>query len=143
MQTPSLVSLLYVSRIAPGLDEGRTVATITRQARTHNAIAGVSGVLVFDGESFAQLVEGVSPTIAALRDRILQDDRHRDAKVLWFGASGAEREYPGWDLGYVLADEDGGIRIESLRELDGEVALDAFRTLVRSLDTGVSSGTVT
>ena len=135
MQTPPLMSFLYVSRVAPGLAEAKTVASITRQARVHNAIAGITGVLVFDGESFAQLVEGIPPSIVDLHHRILRDERHRDVQTLWFGEAGVEREYPGWELGYLLSEDNASMQIDRLRGLGEREALDAFREMVAALDT--------
>ena len=56
--------LLFVSSLAPGAAPD-TVITIARQARRNNARTGITGLLVFDGKYFAQLMENSTEAVVA------------------------------------------------------------------------------
>ena len=127
------MGFLYTSKLSPKSDP-TAVANITRDARGRNALDGISGVLVFDGECFAQFVEGPAPAVTALHERIARDKRHVDVLTLWHGAVDGTRRFPNWRLGYLLIDEPGGEELSSLRALRGDAAIDAFCRLTSRLD---------
>lgn len=130
---PDLFTLLYVSSLAP---RGRIsdVGDIARTSRLRNALDGITGLLVFDGTSFTQLVEGPLISIEALRARLAEDRRHVDMEVLVFDWVDDERRFPNWQLGYHFADNDGG-ELAALRGLCGAEALAKFEALRASVDT--------
>ena len=135
---PSTVTLLYVSRLAPGLNPA-TVATIARVARIRNRQDGVTGLLAFDGSSFTQLLEGPAHALVDLERRLRRDRRHVDMDVLSYAPSpSGVRRFPDWQLGF-LAVEAGDAGIERLRSARGEAALALFEAVLPSLDTGVSA----
>jgi Sensors of blue-light using FAD len=72
---PPLERLVYVSRAAPGLVT-EDVYAIIRTAHARNAVAGISGALVFLDGYFAQLIEGPPPSLSALAARLRADPRH-------------------------------------------------------------------
>jgi len=128
MQEPSvtpLFSLLYVSRMAlPQADE---VDRICRQSQANNRRDGITGLLVFDGAAFCQLVEGPQAALAELRQRLERDRRHVDMRVLHFGPAPARR-FPSWRLGYAfVADADA---IETVQRAGSESALQAFEATI-------------
>lgn len=128
---------LYVSALAPAASPG-DVGAITRQSRVNNAAHGISGLLVFDGESFVQLVEGPSYAIAALRERLLRDPRHHRVEPLSFRIADGPRRFAGWQLGYHAVDAaDGGL--ERLRGLRDDEAFAAFEALLPAVDVGAGS----
>ncbi|KPF65892.1 hypothetical protein IP69_16610 [Bosea sp. AAP35] len=51
-------------------------------SRKNNEAADVTGYLIFDGESFIQVLEGPHDALQATMDRIARDERHRDVAVL-------------------------------------------------------------
>lgn len=62
-----------------------------------NASAGITGVLLFDGRRFLQVLEGPEPEVQALFQRLLADPRHRDVQtVLHTGAT--QRSFSGWSM---------------------------------------------
>ena len=130
----SLYGFLYVSRLAAG-SRPCTVADIARDARGRNSLDGITGLLVFDGEGFAQFVEGPSPAVASLHDRIALDKRHVDVLTLWHGPLDGARRFPNWRLGYLLM-EDSDQELGALRALRGDAAITAFCRLTAHLDVG-------
>ncbi|EOW6771498.1 diguanylate phosphodiesterase [Cronobacter muytjensii] len=70
-----LSTLIYRSRAKGDIDQA-SLAAIVRQAQTRNAQMQVSGILVFDGDQFLQVLEGPLSSVEALFARISQDERH-------------------------------------------------------------------
>ncbi|MDI7490971.1 diguanylate phosphodiesterase [Cronobacter dublinensis] len=70
-----LSTLIYRSRARGDIDQASLTA-IVRQAQTRNAQMQVSGILVFDGHQFLQVLEGPLSSVEALFARISNDERH-------------------------------------------------------------------
>lgn len=108
-----LVNLIYASEavVAPPLasavasmgleaSTSRDVHDIVATSREHNAAHGITGVLVYDGTTFGQVLEGPDGAIEALFGRIRRDRRNR--RVLALGIESiAERSFPSWSMGFV------------------------------------------
>lgn len=115
---PLLFRYFYVSRIAPGVPRS-AVADILRVSRAFNRQHEVSGVLLFDGEHFAQLLEGGPEHVEPLAARIESDARHTDVDVRLRVQGRLERRFRDWRCGWV--DQEG--LIEPLA--DAAVPMDA------------------
>ena len=135
MNTPAsdLFTMLYVSALAPRARIS-DVADIARISRPRNALCGITGLLVFDGTSFTQQVEGPRRSIGALRTRLAEDRRHADMEVLVFDWTSDERRFPDWQLGYHFADYEGN-ELAALRGSRDAEALEKFEALLASVDT--------
>ncbi|WP_319737187.1 diguanylate phosphodiesterase [Cronobacter sakazakii] len=70
-----LSTLIYRSRLKGDIDQA-SLQAIVRQAQTRNAQMQVSGILVFDGHQFLQVLEGPLHAVEALFECISQDERH-------------------------------------------------------------------
>ena len=128
-------TLLFVSDLAPSapLD---SVAGIARQARTNNARTDITGLLVFDGEHFAQLMEGPQAAVVSVAELMRTDRRHRAMEILYSVPSLKPRRFPSWRLGYLLMDlQEFGVA--SLRGQQGPAALEAFHFMLPALDMAV------
>nr|WP_246867705.1 BLUF domain-containing protein [Rhizobacter sp. SG703] len=101
--TTFVYRLLYLSHLAPGRDFS-VVAQILHVSRERNQSLGISGVLVFDGARFCQLIEGARPQIVSLAQRIQADPRHTGYRVLFEGEDGSARLLPRWRTGYCEPD---------------------------------------
>ena len=100
--------VLYVSEalVDPCGDGPRNIIDVST---VRNASLGVTGVLCFSGDHFAQLLEGPPGALDVLMGAIRRDARHRILRE-WSPETAMEpRWYPGWAMGYVY-DE----RIEAL-----------------------------
>lgn len=141
MITPSsdLFTLLYISTFAPRARLS-DVADIARTSRRRNSQDGITGLLVFDGASFVQLVEGPDEAVAALRVRLAEDRRHFDMDVQVFDYVDDERRFPDWDLGYHFAEGEGD-ELSSTRGLRGAAALARFETIRSRVDTLAGAAT--
>jgi hypothetical protein len=128
----SLQHFLYTSRLAPGAGF-EVVPSILEVSRARNRERGLTGILVFDGERFAQWLEGPPAQVLALAARIEADTRHVDLRVLYAGCrTAAARRSERWSAGYAEAAD--------LDRLHGETAprdaaaLDLFISLAPAFD---------
>ena len=103
----ALFSLLYVSEMsAPDAHE---VRRICEQSRANNLRDHITGLLVFDGHTFCQFVEGGEGAIAALLGRLERDPRHCRMRLLQFGPLAGARRFPIWRRGYAYSADPSAI----------------------------------
>lgn len=121
--------ILYVSQLAPQTPV-RVIADIARQSRVANHARGITGMLVFDGSLFCEQIEGSEASVKALMARMALDSRHTDIHILHQGAL-AERRFRRFSMGYTHTPENA---LESLRQLTGKPALNAFVSMISGLD---------
>ena len=91
-----LRTLTYTSRVRQELGEG-DLERIVHAARTLNALDGVTGLLVFNGWYFLQIVEGTDDAIGDLLRRLTSDPRHHDIVVREDRAVDS-RSFPDWSM---------------------------------------------
>lgn len=92
----SLKSLTYTSFARLDL-EASDLESIHRTARDVNALEGITGLLIFNGTHFLQIVEGVPDAIDDLVDRLRRDPRHSGIEVRDERAI-EERSFPDWSM---------------------------------------------
>ena len=94
-----LVRLLYASRATSPVDAD-TLSAILKKSRSHNAAAGVTGLLCFSGGIFLQVLEGGRMPVNRLYNRIAADARHPTWHCSAMPRS-RERSFAGWSMGQV------------------------------------------
>ncbi|MGB5735072.1 MAG: BLUF domain-containing protein [Thiohalocapsa sp.] len=72
-------------------------------ARKHNAGIGVTGLLLFQGQHFLQVLEGDAETVRELFKHICKDPRHGNVALL-FEELVSERQYRDWSMGFQALD---------------------------------------
>jgi hypothetical protein len=93
-----LVRLLYCSRAvdtSPG-----AIEAILAQARQHNPVSGITGILCYGGGIFLQAIEGGRMQVSELFGTIQGDARHKDVALLHYEEI-FERRFGGWSMGQV------------------------------------------
>jgi hypothetical protein len=130
-QTASAFQLLYVSQLAPRADFS-AVKSIAEVARHKNSQLDISGALLFDGERFAQLLEGNEADIRFLMNSIEGDARHTNLVVL-AALEADKRHVPErWSSGY--CDPEELSPLDGPRPLRGTAAMDVFLSVLRGAD---------
>jgi hypothetical protein len=76
-----MLRLIYFSTARLGLDHGDLEALLAAAA-AHNRAAGITGVLLFNGLNFLQVLEGPAAAVEALFERIVGDPRHGGVALL-------------------------------------------------------------
>ncbi|MGI4765000.1 MAG: BLUF domain-containing protein, partial [Janthinobacterium lividum] len=98
-----LYRLVYTSRnlLAGGESEqSAAVGAILAASKRNNARVGVTGALLFNAGSFAQVLEGPRAAVETTFERIQRDARHSDVSVLQCDPV-VERGFPNWSMAFV------------------------------------------
>ncbi|WP_205665224.1 BLUF domain-containing protein [Caldimonas tepidiphila] len=112
---PHVHRVFYVSRarVDPCGPEPRRILEV---ATGRNARLGVTGLLFFSGDHFAQVLEGPRAALEEVMDSIRRDPRHEMLLEWPVTPAGGERWFPSWAMAY-LFDE----RLEALIERLGRL----------------------
>lgn len=78
----------------------RELAQILEVARRKNLANGVTGALLHNAGSFAQVLEGPRDVIEETFERIQCDDRHGEVMLLHAGPI-RQRSFPEWSMAFV------------------------------------------
>jgi hypothetical protein len=102
----SLVRLIYRSRGAvPGSVLPTAVGAILDRAWTHNPGHGITGVLLFDGAFFLQVIEGTLASVEDLYEAIARDLRHEAIELIDFLPT-ETRDYADFSMAYLEVSEN-------------------------------------
>lgn len=96
------LSLVY-SSVATAPFDHAALQLLLLQARAHNLIAGITGLLLYRGQQFAQALQGPEPAVESLFARIQRDPRHRSINLL-LKERVAEPSFQDWAMGYLPVD---------------------------------------
>jgi hypothetical protein len=88
--------LTYTSLASLDLSD-QDLSAILQTARQMNALNAITGLLIFNGTHFLQVIEGPETSIEELMDRLRQDDRHHHVEVREEYYAD-ERSFPDWTM---------------------------------------------
>ncbi len=94
-----LRQLAFASRARLELRASET-SDLIATSRSNNARDDITGVLLYTGDSFLQIIEGRDIAVSALWRRLAVDDRHHSIVSL-FDRTERDRGFSGWRAGYV------------------------------------------
>ena len=126
-----IFALAYASRSSSDLQNADLEAILV-DASAQNRIADVTGVLLYDGTSFLQYLEGPDEGVASVFDRIKRSSRHADIRVLFSGEV-SERYFWNWSMACQHADASLIQRIEAALPRRGWRKQPSAATAVRVL----------
>ncbi len=98
-----LFQLIYVSTAVEELDDDGLIELLTT-SRRNNVRDNITGMLLYRGGHFMQVMEGEYLNVMSLYDRIRVDDRHRNVDILRAEHVRA-RDFPDWTMGFECLDE--------------------------------------
>lgn len=78
-------------------DEDTVLKSILSAGQKHNPQAGITGVLVFDGHYFCQVMEGRRNVLQASFEKIRQDPRHHQVELIGL-AEISDRAFNDWSV---------------------------------------------
>lgn len=130
-----LVSLVYASTASQPFRE-TALEELLATCRRLNAARDVTGMLLYRGGRFIQILEGARDTVDELFAKISRDPRHHDVRML-IEEPIAERRFVEWTMGYhaFRADPAGspsGYR-DSFADLESGVDREAARRALAEL----------
>lgn len=115
--------LLYISELSPATP-ATSIAEILTQARKVNKLNGITGLLLFDGEHFIQVLEGGREDVLETMNRIESDHRHCGVKRLHESFIG-QRQFQSFGVGYWYVEDES--RALHLGRLRGRAAMAELR----------------
>ncbi|WP_449408326.1 BLUF domain-containing protein [Microbacterium maritypicum] len=127
-----LLSLVYTSTASHPFRE-TALEQLLEECRRLNAERDVTGMLLHRSGRFIQVLEGEPEIVRALAERIRNDGRHHDMRVL-IEESIDERRFPDWTMGYRAFRGDPGLAPAGYRDSFADLYADADRmTTMRAL----------
>jgi len=83
----------------------------------NNQQRNVTGVLIYFGDLFFQIIEGDDDTLITLYEKILSDPRHTDIVCLKTELDVVERHFPDWSMTAINLDHSNNVLIRPVRIL--------------------------
>lgn len=133
----SMKSLIYVSRAAPGLKPD-DLDRIHHSAINLNALDGITGLLVYNGTHFLQIVEGTPDAIDDLLERLRRDPRHNDLNVR-DEAIVTSASFPDWSMNLVKVSAGRFEACEDMAECLPDSVTSSVRTKMLDALTAISA----
>ena len=112
-----LSQLVYVSDACEAMTQD-AIELIMKRCRRNNGERNITGLLLYSGGHFIQLLEGHQPVLANLFATIRADARHHNVQQLYFEPA-AVRLFPDWRMGLLNLDTIGALdrsRLQSFIE---------------------------
>ena len=100
----ALKSLTYTSLAQLDLTAS-DLENIHRSARHSNALDGITGLLIFNGTHFLQMIEGAPDAIDALVEKLRRDTRHVGLEIR-HEENVVRRSFPEWSMELVRIDSE-------------------------------------
>ena len=95
-----LIHVIYTSSVVPEISEHDTLKFLNR-ARTVNRQHDVSGMMLYIGGFFLQLLEGEAAKVDVVCGAIFRDKREMQSILR---EAIAEREFPEWTMGFEVVE---------------------------------------
>lgn len=121
-----LIQLVYVSTATQDLSL-EDLTDLLSKTRSSNQTKQITGMLIFDGASFMQVIEGAPQDIKDLYARIQTDPRHENL-VKIYDKPIEERQFPNWSMGFKDVSD------EMLRSIEGLNDFFTKKTCLADLD---------
>lgn len=129
----SLRSVTYISRATQPMSEV-ALSQLGLEAARLNALDGITGLLVFNGERFCQTIEGSAEAIANLVARLRRDRRHTDFEIV-ADEQAKDRRFRSWDMQVLSVPEDREAALDLARSrLDSELDVAARAKLYATVE---------
>lgn len=93
-----MLSLIYVSTSVKLLND-EELLDILKVSRENNSSRDVTGLLLYKGGNFMQVLEGPDEVVEAVFETIKADPRHKDVIVL-SREQIANRQFPAWEMAF-------------------------------------------
>lgn len=131
--TNSLRSLTYASRVSDAMSDTE-FTQLGLEAGRLNALDGITGLLVFNGERFCQTIEGAPAAIDDLLTRLHRDPRHTDLIILSDEAA-SERRFRSWDMQLLSVSRDRQAALDLARQrFEADADFAARATIYRTVE---------
>ena len=93
-----MIHLIYVSSATRQMSEEELIYLLS-QSRDRNERQNVTGILLYAGGNFIQILEGEEKDVEEIYQSILNDDRNR-GNILIEKENIKQRDFPDWSMGF-------------------------------------------
>ena len=108
-------ALIYVSKVVRPLS-AEELEALSNESNLNNERLGLTGLLLYSGKNFMQILEGDYETLTELFAKITTDSRHHSIEVL-MGAPASERLFPEWSMGVIDVRTSAQLDVEILNDI--------------------------
>ena len=98
-----MLSLIYAST-ATKLFAKEELVTLLETSQKNNVKKDITGMLLYRGGNFIQVIEGEADTVLELFETIKKDPRHKDVTLLSQDPI-KSRQFPSWSMGFRNIDQ--------------------------------------
>lgn len=143
----SILLLAYISDATREYSEAE-MEELLKVCRRNNQKINVTGMLLYAGNKFLQILEGEPAIVQDLYAKLETDDRHKNAVVMDTQLAN-KRNFVGWSMGYERASaremadeldgylnafEDGELDVgaQPIKNLSITILLNAFKRVIES-----------
>lgn len=105
--------IAYISEASDEIAES-DITPLMRHSRKNNARNDITGMLLVKWPIFLQILEGPQQAIAFLIDKLQQDSRHRNFKIIYDKPNITEREFSRWQMDCKMLNQHFGIEFADL-----------------------------
>lgn len=126
-----LKALTYTSWARPSISD-EDVASILGSARTNNPLEGLTGLLIFNGGAFMQILEGSESAVDDMAARLRGDNRHsnffvREERLI------SERTFSDWSMAYLRIERDEFIGEDKVQRALRRQVPEPTRNIIKAL----------
>ena len=97
-----MLSLLYVSSSIKQLSD-EELLEILQISRENNSSNDISGLLLYKGGNFMQVLEGPDEAVMSLYEKIALDPRHKGVSII-LKEQIQKRQFPSWEMAFTNLD---------------------------------------
>ncbi|STX51499.1 regulatory protein (GGDEF domain) [Legionella busanensis] len=116
-----LYHLIYKSQAKMPFNTSQ-LTQLAKIARFKNFTQQVSGLLIYSGQEFFQILEGRLDSIESIYNSILNDKRHKDI-VLLVKEPITNRTFWRWNMGLTIIDDNTDIRTQLIEYMQNDIEL--------------------
>jgi hypothetical protein len=132
-----MIRLVYISQAVVGFANDE-VQNILQSSKRNNSANGITGVLVFGGGLFMQVLEGSEHAVLRLYVKILEDRRHTDCRLIHISPT-TEQTFKQWSMAVLDSDpldfqRIGELRARRLESVQSQAFTNLMRDFVKKLN---------
>ena len=107
----------YCSKSLIAQDQAlQQVKGIVEESQRNNQLCGITGVLIYEGSNFVQVIEGERSDLEALIEKVKRDHRHTDFTLL-ADEPVSERQYSDWSMETFYVSDPSLVDLATIKDL--------------------------
>ncbi len=113
-----MIHLIYVSSATKMMSKD-DLLFLLKQSRDRNKRQKITGMLLYAGGNFIQVLEGSKKDVEDVYASIVEDDRN-DGNIVIENSAITERDFPNWSMGFKEFDENDKVLPEGVTDFTNQ-----------------------